>query len=92
MSVTAPRNASFVHHKHAHPAIDALELAWSVGWNLSALPHEFRDSGFYGTLFRHPLAPKVTATGYYQLLLLSSADVEQRVILELADGGGWACL
>ncbi|KXZ53887.1 hypothetical protein GPECTOR_6g805 [Gonium pectorale] len=62
------------------------ELAWSVGWNLSSLPEVFQRTGFNGTLLRYPLAPKRTALGAYQLLLLSSRDVGQRVELELDDG------
>ena len=46
-------------------------------------------SGFNGTVYRYALPPDRPAppAGLYQLLLLSSAAVGQRVVLELEDGG-----
>ncbi len=48
--------------------------------------------GFTGSVWRYPLfarQPTATTVGQWDLQLLSSAAVGQRVVLELADGRCW---
>ncbi len=42
---------------------------------------------FRGVLWRHLVAPVTTPAGIYQLSLASHPAVQQRVTLELTDGG-----